>query len=429
MTDQRNGPQPDPTSGTDGSGGSVGGGAGNLSGVRVLDLTQYLSGPACTLLMAGLGADVIKVEPAPGGDAARLLPIVEGVRSSYYVQQNRGKRSVCVDLNQQAGVELIADLAGQCDVLIENFSLGVLDKRGLGAETLRDRFPNLIYASISAFGRTGSKAHLAGYDLIGQGMAGTVALAGEPDGAPLAAGAPIADVAAGMMAFGAINSALYHRLLTGEGQFLDISLVEPIFNMHPFQIQGPSLTDGKARLKRTGRHFGAVPPAGSYQGPDGWLVLQVLDPQWGRLCEAASAINLADDQRFTTARDRANNRFLLVEVLEEWMQTFSSNEELLDHLESHRIPAAPVVDPADSHEHPWFWERGAITEVEDPIHGTLRVPGFPIHTSAQPRRTVEPQAPLLGQHNAEVVTELLGYNQDAVARLEADGVLQSSTEG
>lgn len=404
-------------------------GTGNLSGVRVLDLTQYLSGPACTLLMAGLGADVIKVEPAPGGDAARLLPIVDGVRSSYYVQQNRGKRSVCVDLNQEAGVELIRDLAGHCDVLVENFSLGVLERRGLGADALRARFPSLIYASISAFGRTGSKAHLPGYDLIGQGVAGSVALAGEPDGAPLAAGAPIADVSAGMMAFGAITSALYRRMTTGEGQYLDISLVEPVFNMHPFQIQGPSMTNGKARLKRTGRHFGAVPPAGSYQGPDGWLVLQVLDPQWSRLCDAAADIKLGDDPRFTTAKDRANNRFVLVEVLEDWMQGFPSNEALLDHLENHRIPAAPVVDPADAHEHPWFWERGAIAEVDDPVHGKLRVPGFPIHTSSQPRRSVEPQAPFLGQHNGEVLTELLGYEPAAITTLEAEGVLQASTEG
>ncbi|MEM7325990.1 MAG: CoA transferase [Actinomycetota bacterium] len=404
-------------------------GGGNLSGVRVLDLTQYLSGPACTLLMAGLGADVIKIEPAPGGDAARLLPIVDGVRSSYYVQQNRGKRSVCVDLTQEAGSALIAELAGQCDVLVENFSLGVLDKRGLGPDILRARYPGLIYASISAFGRTGSKAHLAGYDLIGQGMAGSVALAGEPDGAPLGAGAPIADVSAGMMAFGAINSALYHRLRTGEGQFLDISLVEPVFNMHPFQIQGPSVTDGRARLKRTGRHFGAVPPAGTYRGPDGWLVLQVLDPQWDRLCDAATDINLGADPRFTTARDRADNRFDLVDVLEGWMQRFPSDQALLDHLEAHRIPAAPVIDPADAHEHPWFWERGAIAEVDDPVHGTVRVPGFPIHTSAQPRRAVEPPAPLLGQHNGQVLGELLGYDSTKIAELESSGVVQSSRDG
>ncbi len=404
-------------------------GVGNLSGVRVLDLTQYLSGPSCTLLMAGLGADVIKVEPAPGGDAARMLPIVDGVRSSYYVQQNRGKRSVCIDMNQPDGHRLIRELAAECDVLVENFSTGVLDRRGLGADELLADNPTLIYASISAFGRTGSKAHLAGYDLIGQAMAGSVAMAGEPDGAPLASGAPIADVASGMMTFGAVMSALYARTATGEGQFIDISLVEPVFNMHPFQIQGPSATNGKARLRRTGRHFGAVPPAGTYQGPEGWLVIQVLDPQWGRLCEAASAIDLGSDTRFTTAKDRAANRFELVDVLEAWMQTFPSDEALLDHLEAHRIPASPVIDPADAHEHDWFWERGAITTLEDPVHGTLRVPGFPIHTSSQPRREVEPAAPFLGEHNGEVLAEVLGYEPDAIDALHKQGVLQASTEG
>ncbi|MGI9599066.1 MAG: CaiB/BaiF CoA transferase family protein [Acidimicrobiales bacterium] len=404
-------------------------GAGNLSGVRILDLTQYLSGPACTLLMAGLGADVIKIEPGPGGDAARGLPVVEGVRSSYYVQQNRGKRSVCLDLGRPEAHRIIEELAGRCDVLVENFSIGVLERRRLGPERLRELHPELIYASISAFGRTGSKAHLAGYDLIGQAVAGSVALAGEPDGAPLAAGAPIADVASGMMAFGAITSALYHRMITGEGQFLDISLVEPVFNMHPYQIQGPSVTGGKARLRRTGRHFGAVPPAGTYRGPEGWLVLQVLEPQWDRLCAAAAAIDLSADARFATPKGRADHRHELVDVLEAWMQTFPSDEALLDHLEAHRIPAAPVIDPADAHDDDWFWERGALAVVDDPVHGEIRVPGFPIHSSAQARRTVEPQAPFLGQHNAEVLTGLLGYETGQIDDLTRRGVLQFSTDG
>jgi crotonobetainyl-CoA:carnitine CoA-transferase CaiB-like acyl-CoA transferase len=401
----------------------------SLSGVRVLDLSQYLSGPACTLLMAGLGADVIKVEPAPGGDAARGLPVVSGPRSSFFVQQNRGKRSVCVDLQQAEGCALVAELAGQCDVLVENFSTGVLDRRGLGAEELRARHPQLIYASISAFGRTGSKSHLAGYDLIGQAFAGSVALAGEPEGAPIAAGAPIADMSAGMMAFGAIASALYARVFTGEGQYLDISLIEPVFNMHPIQIQAPSVTNGEVRLQRRGRHFGAVPPAGTYRGPEGWVVIQVLAPQWDRLCEAATAISLGDDERFTTPELRDRHRIELVEVLEGWMQTFGSDEALLDHLAAHRVPAAPVVDPADAHVHDWFWERGALTTIDDPVHGTMRVPGFPIHSSAIPRRPTEPPAPFLGQHNDEVLTELLGCDRERLHHLKRTGVLISSDDG
>lgn len=394
-----------------------------LEGVRILDLTQYLSGPSCTLLLAGLGADVVKIEPGPVGDLSRQLPVVKEGHSSYYVQQNRGKRSVCVDLSKPEAHRLVRDLAMECDVVIENFGEGVLEKRGLGPDELRALKPELIYVSISAFGRTGSKSHLPGYDLIGQAVAGSVALTGEPDGAPLASGAPIADCSAGMMAFGAIGHALFARTSTGEGQFIDVSMVESVFQMHPFAIQGPSVTEGKARLKKTGRHFGAVPPAGTYQGPDGWLVLQVLDAQWARLCEAAKAIDLAADDRFSSPKGRADHRYELVDILEAWMQSFRTTKELLAHLEAHRVPAAPVVDPADAHEDEWFVERGAIAEVHDPFLGAVRVPGFPLHGSAIPEREVEPLSPTLGQHNGEVLTELLGYDADRIRTLTDDGVL------
>jgi crotonobetainyl-CoA:carnitine CoA-transferase CaiB-like acyl-CoA transferase len=394
-----------------------------LDGVRVLDLTQYLSGPSCTLLLAGLGADVIKIEPGPVGDMSRLLPIVKDGHSSYYIQQNRGKRSVCVNLDDPEGHEIVRQLAMKCDVLVENFSLGVLEKRGLGQERLRAQNPGLIYVSISAYGRTGSKAHLPGYDLIGQAVAGSVALTGDPDGPPIAAGAPIADMSAGMMAFGAIGHALFSRTSTGEGQFIDVSMVESVFQMHPFAVQGPSVTEGKARLRRSGRHFGSVPPAGTYRGPDGWLVLQVLDAQWKRLCEAAEAIALSADERFSTPRGRADHRHELVDVLEAWMQTFDSNDQLLAHFEAHRVPAAPVIDPADAHDDPWFRERGAVTEVIDPYLGPVTVPGFPLHMSAVPDREVEPLSPTLGQHNAEVLTEVLGYDTARIQTLTASGVL------
>jgi len=397
-----------------------------LEGVRVLDLTQYLSGPSCTLLMAGLGADVIKVEPGPGGDAARILPVVKGEHSSYFVQQNRGKRSVCVDMQQPAGHELIAALAAECDVLVENYGYGVLEKRGLGPDALRAANPALIYASISTFGRTGSKAHLPGFDLIAQAYAGSAALTGERDGAPLASAAPMGDVGAGMMAFGAISAALYGRVSTGEGQFIDISMVESIFNMHPFAIQGPSQTNGRARLKRTGRHFGAVPPAGTFRGPDGWLAIHVLAGQWSRLCDAADAIDLASVEKFQTPKGRADNRIELLETLERWMQTFASNDELIAHLESHRVPVAPVIDPADAHLDDWYNERGAVTEVRDPHLGSIRVPGFPIHASGVPRRDVEPLAPELGADNASVLAELLGYDQAQIDALVSSGVIASS---
>ncbi len=394
-----------------------------LEGVRVLDLTQYLSGPSCTLLLAGLGAEVIKVEPGPTGDAARLLPIVKDGHSSYFVQQNRGKQSIGVDFSTEAGCALIAELAAESDVFIENFGHGVLAKRGLDPDTLRAATPELIYASISTFGRTGSKAHLPGFDLIAQAYAGVPALTGEPDGAPLGAGVPFGDVGAGMMAFGAISAALFSRGRSGEGQFLDISMVETIFNMHPFAVQGPSVTGGKARLRRTGRHFGSVPPAGTYQGPEGWIALHVLDNQWSRLCDAAESIGLGDMERFATAQGRADHRYELLELLETWMQSYPSDQVLIDHLESHRIPVARVVDPADAHAEPWFVEQGAVTTVEDPVRGPINVPGFPFRASSVARRDVEPLAPTLGQDTDAVLASLLGWDGDQIAAARRDGTV------
>ncbi len=401
-----------------------------LDGVRVLDLTQYLSGPTCTLLLAGLGADVIKVEPGPNGDMCRLLPVTFGPTSSYFVQQNRGKRSICVDLDRPEAHQLIRDLAAQCDVLVENFGDGVLERRGLDYASIAPLAPQLIYCSISAFGRSGPLKHKPGFDLIAQAYSGAIAITGEADRTPIASGVPIGDCGAGTLAFGAITSALFSRTRTGLGQHLDISMVEAIFHQHPFAVQGPSVTNDKLRLKPSGRHFGSVPPAGTYKGPEGYLVLQVLDAQWARLCEAVSTTgdwDLGADDRFRTPKDRAAHRYELVELLEGWMQTFSSDAELLELFEKYRLPAAPVVDPADAYQLPFFQERGAVVEIADDIVGTVRAPGLPIHSSALTRRTVEPRAPKLGEHNAVVLGELLGYDADRVAELVAAGVLASGS--
>ncbi len=397
-----------------------------LHGIRVLDLTQYLSGPTCTLLLAGLGADVIKIELGPGGDPSRVLPVIHGDTSSYYVQQNRGKRSVCVDFDNPEAQELIRRLAEHCDVLVENFGLGVMERRGLGYDDLAARNPGLIMMSISAFGRTGPLAHLPGYDLIAQAYGGAIFLTGEADRPPVAAGAVIGDCGTGTLAFGAIGHALFDRTRTGRGQCIDISMVESVFHMHPFAVQGPSVSNGKLHLTRNGRHFGSVPPAGTYQGPDRFLVLQVLEAQWPRLCEAVdttSTLGLGTDPRFLTARGRAEHRHELVEVLEGWMQTFPTTDELLALFERHRIPAAPVIDPAEAHLDPFFIGRGAVTEVHDPAIGAVRVPAFPIHASSLPRRTEEPLAPALGADAEAVLHELLGLDAAAVGDLRRRRVL------
>ncbi len=396
-----------------------------LSGIRVLDLTQYVSGPSCTRLLAALGADVIKVELGPGGDPSRTLPVVREGRSAYYVQQNRGKRSLGIDFTRAAAVALIAELAGHCDVLVENFGPGVLARRGLDEATLRAAHPRLVYASISGFGRTGSLANLPGYDLIGQAFSGMMYLTGEPNGAPQATGSPIADFAAGMTTFASIGHALYARERTGLGQFIDVSLVEPLVYMHSIAVMAPSASLGTFRHERSGRHFGAVTPSGTFRGPQGWLVLQVLDPQWPRMCAAMGRPELATHPDYASTAARAARADSINEMVENWMGSFPSDAALLAHLEAHRLPAAPVIDPGTAPDHPWFRERGAVVDVHDEILGQIAVTGLPMHLSDVPAAPVDQPAPFFGQHNAEVLAEVLGYDPARISALAEAGVVLS----
>ncbi len=396
-----------------------------LDGIRILDLTQYLSGPSATRMLAELGADVIKVEFGPDGDPSRLLPFVEGRHSSYYTAQNRGKRSICVDLHHPDGQQLVRDLAAECDVMCENFGPGVLDRRGLGWDDLQPINPSLVMATISAFGKTGPLSHLQGFDLMGQALSGMMHITGDADGPPQFTGSPIADCAAGLMLFGAIGHALFHRERTGEGQYIEVTLVDPVFHMHSIAVQGHSATGGEWRQERSGRQFGIVVPSGTYRGPDGWIVLQVLERQWQRLCDCMGRPDLAADPRYATQVGRVENASGLIDTVEEWMATFDSDRALLDHLEAHRIPAAPVLDPADAMRHPHFVERGMVRTVADPVFGDLDVTGLPAKFGAAPPPETEPIPASLGQHNAEVLAEVLGLSDDDIDRLADRGVLMA----
>src|SRR5690606_20287223 len=212
-------------------------GARMLSGIRVLDFSQYVAGPTVTRMMAELGADVLKVEPAPGGDPARLLPLVRDGRSVYYIQQNRRKRSLCIDLRRPEGVDLVRRLAGKVDVVVENYGPGVLERRGLDYASLSREHPGLIMVSISAFGRTGPLSDRVGFDLIAQAFSGLVDMTGDPDGPPSWASVALADGNGGVHAFGAIGYALFHRERTGQGQHIDLSLVDALYHLHEINVQ------------------------------------------------------------------------------------------------------------------------------------------------------------------------------------------------
>ncbi|MEA3217666.1 MAG: hypothetical protein QOJ19_3822 [Acidimicrobiia bacterium] len=396
-----------------------------LEGVKVVDFTQYLAGPTVTRLMAELGADIVKVEQAPGGDPTRVMPFYRDGRSAYFVQQNRGKKSLCADFSRPESLDVVRDLVRGADVVVENYGPGVLEKRGLDYEALRAVNPGLIMASISAFGRKNSPlAHKVGYDTIAQAFSGFMHMTGEREGPPLFVWVGFADVSAGVHALTGLALALYHRERTGRGQWVDISMIDCLFHSHEMNIQMPAMTGGKVNPRRGGHHGGVGFPAGSFQGPEGWIVVIALDRQWENFCRAIGHPELIDDPRYAKARDRARNRQELIPLTESWMQRFATDQEVLDVLEAHRVPCAPVLQPIETLNHPYYLEREMVRTVHDPLLGDVTIPGFPFKFSERPDLP-ELVAPALGEHNRWVLGTWAGYDDNRIDQLEKAGVLQA----
>jgi CoA:oxalate CoA-transferase len=395
-----------------------------LDGIRVLDFTQYLAGPTVGRLMAEMGAEIIKVELAPGGDPSRMLPIADRGRSGYFIQQNRGKQSLALDLGKPEGDAIVRELLTKVDVVLENFGPGVMEKKRLAWADVQAINPRIVMASISAYGRESPLAHKTGYDWAAQAFSGLMHMNGEPDGPPLPVGIGIADVSSGVHAFSAIGYALFHRAQTGQGQWLDISMVDCMFHMHDISLQGYTLTKGAYHPNRQGAHHELIAPFGVFRGPRGYIVLLSLQLQWKNVCAALGRPELVEDPRYASPEARAGRRAELVELIEAWMRGFPDDEAVIAELERNRVPCAPVMDPADAIGHPYFQARGMVREIEDPVMGPLAVPGFPLRFSAQPER-LDLVAPTLGQHNAGVLERVLGYDAARIAALQADGVLVS----
>lgn len=395
-----------------------------LDGLRVLDFTQYLAGPTVTRLMAEMGAEIIKVETLPGGDPSRLLPLVVDGRSGYFVQQNRGKQSLAIDLRREEGLAVVRELVREVDIVVENFGPGVMEKRGLAWDDLRKLNPSLIMASISAYGRKSQLSHKTGYDWVAQAFAGIMHMTGNPDGPPTPVGVAMADVSSGVMAFSGLGYALYHRERTGEGQWLDIAMIDALFHMFEIPVQAHTLSKGAYVPHRAGAGHPLVAPFGVFKGPTGYLVILALQLQWRGLCEAMGQPELEHDPRFAEGPVRARHQGELTPIIEAWLATQPSTEAALEQLEKFRVPSAPVLSPADALRHPYFRDRGTLRDIEDPVLGKFSIPGFPLKFSAQPELP-ELVAPLLGQHNARVLQELLGYDEARIAALAAAGVIAS----
>jgi crotonobetainyl-CoA:carnitine CoA-transferase CaiB-like acyl-CoA transferase len=389
-----------------------------LDGVRVLDATQVMAGPFCTMLLGDLGADVVKVEP-PGGDSTRTMALSLGTESPGFWGINRNKRGIVLNLKEPAAQEVFRSLAGQADILVENHRPGAMDALGLGYAELHRRNPALVYASISGFGATGPYAMRGGFDLVAQGMSGIMSVTGEAGRPPVKCGVPLTDLAAGLLALQAILAAHIHRLRTGEGQHVDTSLLEA----------GIALSIWEAAQYLSG---GGVPePMGSahrmfapYQAircADGYLNLGAANAKtWARFAQVLGRPDLVDRPEYAQAEDRVRNRQALAREIEA-VTASRPREHWQRVLEEAGVPCGPILDYEEVFADPQVRERGIVREMDHPTAGRIRVVGPAVKLSETPA-TLRRPSPRLGEHTGEVLREM-GYDAEQIRVLSASGAI------
>jgi len=406
--------------------------AGPLTGIRVLDLTRVLAGPVATQTLADLGAEVIKVERPGAGDDTRgwgppYVKDAQGkdtIETTYFAGANRGKKSVTVDITRGEGQELVRNLAANCEVFIENFKTGTLSRYGLAYQQLRQAREDIVYCSITGFGQTGPYAARPGYDPIAQALSGLMSVTGEPEGmagtVPQRVGVAVIDLMTAHYAVIAVVAALYHRQATGRGQYIDMSLLD-VGVASMANIASAYLGAG-AVAKRNGGVHPSVVPSQVFLCRDGYVIVAAgNDGQFAKLCEAAGKPALVRDPRFTVNSARVKNRDVLRPLLEAmFLQHPVSwwNEKLAVA----GVPCAPINDIAQVFEDPQVQHRGLRVEMPDPNAGKAAFVASPLRFSESPVEYRLPP-PLLGEHNREVLEDLLGMPPDEIARLRASGVI------
>jgi len=394
-----------------------------LSGYKVLDFTQVLAGPTATRMMAEMGAEIIKVELMPNGEISRNLPFIKNGRSAYFIQQNRGKKSLCIDARHPKGQEIVKALVKQVDVVVENFSPGTIARLGFGYDVVKQLNPRVVMCSISALGQTGPLANVPGYDYIGQAYAGVTHMIGDPNGAPSFPMLGLGDVSTGVHAYAAIATALLYRERTGKGQHLDITLLDSYFHCHELNIQLYSGSNGAVEPKRSGSHHYAVSPAGLFKGKKGYVFILCLDHQWQVLCRAIGRPELIDDPRFANNAKRVEHQAEVIQLLEGWIQAQANDDEALRLLHAGHVPAAPVLSIPEAINHPHLRARRTVRRISDPVFGEVDIPGMPLRFSEFPEE-LPLQAASLGEHNEEILKKYLSYLPEQVKQLESEGVLK-----
>jgi crotonobetainyl-CoA:carnitine CoA-transferase CaiB-like acyl-CoA transferase len=392
--------------------------------MRVLELAQIMAGPTCGMMLADLGADVVKVEKLPGGDDARGYrePRINGVSAPFLIM-NRNKRGLALDLKHPRGRDILLRLVEAADVLTENFRRGTLEKFGLGYDVLSAKNPGLIYCAVSGYGRDGPLGDKGGFDLIAQGFAGLMSITGEPGRPPVKTGNPVADINAGILAFGGILAAYVHKLKTGRGQIVDTSLMEAALQQTYWQAAIYFATGESPGP--TGSAHVLTAPYQAFRARDGWINIGGANQaNWERIAEVLGHPEWCGDSRFATNSARMENLDALTELMDAVLVTRTKEEWILA-FDAAGVPIGPVHSLGEALTHPQTRSRGMVVDLVHPEAGATRALGCPLHFSATSTRIDRP-APLLGEHTREVLREC-GYSAAEVESFVAEGVVAAAS--
>ena len=395
--------------------------AKSLEGVRILDFTQYLSGPHCTSVLSELGAEIIKIEMPGKGEPERLAMPMTPKRESYqFLSYNRGKKSITLNLKSSKGLEIARKLAGRVDVLVENFAPGGMERLGLSYEEVSKINPRILYASISGFGQTGPRRNDVSYDVVAQAMGGLMSVTGYADGEPLKAGISLGDYMGGYNGVIAILAALYYRTVTGEGQAIDISMQDGIWAM-VFPDRADYF-DTRIVPKRIGNRLSSSAPFGAYNARDGYVVIcTITDPQWQKVLQAMGREDLSGEPRYATRENRTKNMTEVDGLVQAWCKE-RTVEEVLAILKKSGVPCSPLPTFDQVANDPQLLSREMIVEVEQPVSGKVKLSGSVYKMSKTPgdRRK---RIPAVGEHNEEIYGGLLGIDAQEIQKLRQEGII------
>jgi CoA:oxalate CoA-transferase len=401
-----------------------------LCGYRVLDITQFVAGPTCTRLLAEMGSEVIKLELGPHGDRGRSSGLhsrnpryKDSSQSTYFFQHNHSKKSLALDLKSEQGRDIVRRLAARVDVVVENFSPGVMARAGLSYGRLREKNPGLIMCSISMAGQSGPLSGLPGYDYMAAAYAGVTSTVGEPDHPPAQLALAMGDSYTGIAAAMAIGFALLHRERTGEGQYIESALIDSYFHMQEVNVPRISLQGDAFVPRRAGSLHPDGGPTGVFRYRDGEYVSLMVQPhQWPQFVRAIGRPELVNDVRFDTPKARRENKEALQTIIEEWLVGFPSRAAALAALAAERVPCAPVLTLNEAMALAHVRERGTVRRVHDRHIGEFDIPGLPVRFSRWSTER-DLRADLLGEHNEEVLREVGGLSDAEISNLYESHVL------